>query len=112
MGLKEKYNETGMRLALLGPRMRRTLYRQDRMNGSTKGSEDGSSTCGESITASSEVSKESGFDNKSEISEEGRSSPEIVIKQKQRAQANIIKQREPVGPDSMSRGFGLARQLS
>merc|ERR1711990_880006 len=54
--LKEKYNETGMRLALLGPRMRRTLYRQDRMNGSTKGSEDGSSTCGESITASSEVS--------------------------------------------------------
>jgi hypothetical protein len=110
--LKEKYNETGMRLALLGPRMRRTLYRQDRMNGSTKGSEDGSSTCGESITASSEVSKESGFDNKSEISEGGRSSPEIVIKQKQRAQANMIKQREPVGPDSMSRGFGLARQLS
>ena len=27
----------------------------------------------------------------------------------QRAQQSMIKQREPVGPDSMSRGFGLAR---
>jgi len=109
--LKEKYNETGMRLALLGPRMRRTLYRQDRLNGSAKGSEDGSSTCGDSVTAS-EVSKESGFDNKSEISEGERvSSPEIDLKKKQRI--NTIKQREPVGPaDSMSRGFGLARQMS
>ena len=62
--------------------MRRTLYRQDRLNGSSKGSEDGSSTCGDSITAS-EVSKESGFDNKSEISEGERvSSPEIPLKQK------------------------------
>jgi hypothetical protein len=106
--LKEKYNDTGMRLALLGPRMRRTLYRQDRLNGSSRGSEDGSSTCGESITAS-DVSKESGFDNKSEISEGERSSPGILMKQKQRAQQSMIKQREPVGPDSMSRGFGLAR---
>jgi hypothetical protein len=101
--LKEKFNDTGMRLALLGPRMRRTLYRQDRLNGSSRGSEDGSSTCGESITAS-DVSKESGFDNKSEISENERSSPEILMKQKQR-----VIQREPVGPDSMSRGFGLTR---
>ena len=71
--------------------MRRTLYRQDRLNGSSKGSEDGSSTCGDSITAS-EVSKESGFDNKSEISEGERvSSPEIPLKQKIRAQnQNLI----------------------
>ena len=61
--------------------MRRTLYRQDRLNGSSRGSEDGSSTCGESITAS-DVSKESGFDNKSEISEGERSSPGILMKQK------------------------------
>ena len=69
----------------IGPRMRRTLYRQDRLNGSSRGSEDGSSTCGESITAS-DVSKESGFDNKSEISEGERSSPGILMKQKIRVQ--------------------------
>ena len=70
--------------------MRRTLYRQDRLNGSSKGSEDGSSTCGDSITAS-EVSKESGFDNKSEISEGERvSSPEIPLKQKIRAQNHSL----------------------
>lgn len=38
------FSETGMRLALLGPRMRRTLYRQDRLAAQGKlGSDDGSS---------------------------------------------------------------------
>ena len=69
--------------------MRRTLYRQDRLNGSSRGSEDGSSTCGESITAS-DVSKESGFDNKSEISEGERSSPGILMKQKIRVQNEFL----------------------
>lgn len=121
--LKEKYSDTGMRLALLGPRMRRTLYRQDRLNGSSKGSDDGSSTCGDSIGASDASSKESGIENKSDISDRSasdtdRSSPEITVhktekQKKQRSQTvNSIKQREPVGPDAMSRGFGLARQVS
>lgn len=38
--LKEKFIECGMRLALLGPRVRRTLYRQDRADSDVTGSDD------------------------------------------------------------------------
>merc|ERR1712178_458493 len=40
--LKEKLVESGMRLALLGPRVRRTLYKQDRAE-----DEEDNSICGE-----------------------------------------------------------------
>merc|ERR1712048_932127 len=42
--LKEKLVESGMRLALLGPRVRRTLYKQDRAE-----DEEDNSICGENI---------------------------------------------------------------
>merc|ERR1712228_62097 len=52
---------TGMRLALLGPRMRRTLYRQDRLAAQGKlGSEDGSSICDDKSVASGDTSEISG----------------------------------------------------
>lgn len=44
--LKEKLMESGMRLALLGPRVRRTLYKQDRADGDTNSTRsDGACSC-------------------------------------------------------------------
>merc|ERR1712241_211256 len=91
--LKEQFSDTGMRLALLGPRMRRTLYRQDRLAAQGKlGSEDGSSICDDKSVASGDTSEISGHsckdsghgDGMSEISDDasGKLSPEPVEEKK------------------------------
>jgi hypothetical protein len=59
--LKEKLMDCGMRLALLGPRVRRTLYKQDRADGDTNStrSDDASkdeTTCSVSLAAEQDES--------------------------------------------------------
>ncbi|CAG5112448.1 Oidioi.mRNA.OKI2018_I69.chr2.g6664.t1.cds [Oikopleura dioica] len=105
--LKENFCETGMRLALLGPRMRRTLYRQDRLAAQGKlGSDDDKSIISGSC-------QDSGHgDNLSEISDDnsGKLSPGFATEKVLKRQVSQI--REPVGPGTdQSRGFALARQM-
>jgi len=122
--LKEQFSDSGMRLALLGPRMRRTLYRQDRLAAQGKlGSEDGSeSICDDKSVASGDTSEISGHsckdsghgDGLSEISDDnsGKLSPEPVDeKKKHRGLSGQV--REPMGPtNGEARGFGISRQIS
>jgi len=124
--LKEQFSEddSGMRLALLGPRMRRTLYRQDRLAAQGKlGSEDGS-VCDENSSQASDESnenssscKDSGHgDGLSEISDDasGKLSPSPVEeKQKAKLRNSTSNQvREPTGPtNGGERGFGLNRRV-
>jgi len=126
--LKEQFSNSGMRLALLGPRMRRTLYRQDRLAAQGKlGSEDGSSICDDKSVASGDTSEISGHskdsghgDGMSEVSDEYRSgklSPEPIIEEKKKLRNSLNSSgnqvREPMGPSNEGgRGFGLNRQLS
>lgn len=121
--LKEQFSDTGMRLALLGPRMRRTLYRQDRLAAQGKlGSEDGSSICDDKSVASGDTSEISGHsckdsghgDGMSEISDDasGKLSPEPV-EEKKKLRNSLAQIREPMGPtNGGERGFGLNRQMS
>lgn len=123
--LKEQFSDSGMRLALLGPRMRRTLYRQDRLAAQGKlGSEDGSSICDDKSVASGDTSEISGHskdsghgDGMSEISDEytsGKLSPTPILEEKKKLRNSLSAQvREPMGPSNGGeRGFGLNRQLS
>lgn len=123
--LKEQFSEddSGMRLALLGPRMRRTLYRQDRLAAQGKlGSEDGSLCDENSSQASDESSENSGSckdsghgDGFSEISDDsGKVSPSpIEEKMKAKLRNSTSNQvREPTGPtNGGERGFGLSRRV-
>lgn len=122
--LKEQFSEddSGMRLALLGPRMRRTLYRQDRLAAQGKlGSEDGSvcdgSTTSEDSGENNISCKDSGHgEEMSEISDEmdGKLSP-LLMEEKHKSklrnsQSNQV--REPTGPtNGGERGFGLSRRV-
>jgi hypothetical protein len=126
--LKEQFSSnTGMRLALLGPRMRRTLYRQDRLAAQGKlGSEDGSSVGDDKSVASGDTSEISGHscsfskdsghgDGMSEISDDAHSgnfSPPPIEEKKKLRNSHSNQVREPMGPSSGERGFGLSRQLS
>jgi hypothetical protein len=121
--LKEQFTNTGMRLALLGPRMRRTLYRQDRLAAQGKlGSEDGS-ICDDKSVASGDTSEISGHsckdsghgDGMSEISDDasGKLSPDPIEEKKKLRNSLSAQVREPMGPtNGGERGFGLNRQLS
>jgi len=123
--LKEQFSSnTGMRLALLGPRMRRTLYRQDRLAAQGKlGSEDGSSVGDDKSVASGDTSEISGHsckdsghgDGMSEISDDAHSgnfSPLPMEEKKKLRNSHSNQVREPMGPSTGERGFGLSRQLS
>merc|ERR1711953_1642955 len=111
--LKEGFCETGMRLALLGPRMRRTLYRQDRLAAQGKlGSDDGSSISDDKSIISGSCQDSGHGDNLSEISDDnsGKLSPGFATEKVLKRQVSQI--REPVGPGTdQSRGFALARQV-
>lgn len=113
--LKETFCETGMRLALLGPRMRRTLYRQDRLAAQGKlGSDDGSSISDEiSIKSGGNSCQDSGHgDNMSEISDDacGKLSPGYGNEKLLKRQVSQV--REPLGPGTEEgRGFALSRQM-
>lgn len=111
--LKESFCETGMRLALLGPRMRRTLYRQDRLAAQGKlGSDDGSSISDDKSIISGSCQDSGHGDNFSEISDDnsGKLSPGFSTEKVLKRQVSQI--REPVGPGTdENRGFALARQV-
>jgi len=111
--LKEGFCETGMRLALLGPRMRRTLYRQDRLAAQGKlGSDDGSSISDDKSIISGSCQDSGHGDNFSEISDDnsGKLSPGFATETVLKRQVSQI--REPVGPGTdENRGFALARQV-
>jgi len=111
--LKEGFCETGMRLALLGPRMRRTLYRQDRLAAQGKlGSDDGSSISDDKSIISGSCQDSGHGDNFSEISDDnsGKLSPGFATEKVLKRQVSQI--REPVGPGTdENRGFALARQV-
>jgi hypothetical protein len=122
--LKERFANTGMRLALLGPRMRRTLYRQDRLASQGKlGSESGGNESGAETISSADTgehcSGDSGrghSDHHSEISDDistGKISPGPVIKTEptvNKSKRNSVV-REPTGPGEKSQGFRMQRKL-
>jgi hypothetical protein len=111
--LKEGFCETGMRFAFLGPRMRRTLYRQDRLAAQGKlGSDDGSSISDDKSIISGSCQDSGHGDNFSEISDDnsGKLSPGFATEKVLKRQVSQI--REPVGPGTdENRGFALARQV-
>ena len=98
-----------MRLALLGPRVRRTLYRQDRV-GESGEDEDSIASSGSHDDAIPIPDVSANFKNKNNAPEISKSRRPVFLLKQHLSANKIIAVRQPKGPES-EKGFNRKRRL-
>ncbi|XP_078492055.1 uncharacterized protein LOC100175449 [Ciona intestinalis] len=105
-GIKDLSSLTGTRVALLGPRVRRTLYRQDRTHDVTNFPGDGEVPC--PVKDNRELKVDYDVTSKIDVTSKSSRGPRLCARRITGAllrHNSCIVTRQPRGPDHASRGF-------